>query len=393
MQQLSHGCRCALGLILFGGYVIGTGLSVDAQNERYATDEGQRALRIKDICRIKGQEENVLQGLGIVVGLKGTGDGDVKPTVRALTRLMQQMGGQVSSDIQGRLLEKEMANSKNVAAVLVTATLPASGVEQGDKLNCKVSAISAKSLEGGNLIMTQLLGPRADQPIVYALASGPIMIEDIRYPTSGKISKGCKMEQSVRNEFVSGNKMTLVLDPAHSSFTTASLIEGIVNNYYLNRTVLLRGSSQNTSSPTAETQGIALAIDQMHIEVEVPPAYRDHTVQFVSEIEMLPVLNLKNNKRVMISEREGIVSISEDVTIAPVVISHKNLSISTRTDGAGSQGGNRFVSLPSDKTQPRPSLKSLVDALNVLDVPTADKIAIIRMLKNQGSLYGDVIIE
>ena len=133
----------------------------------------QNDLRIKDICRLKGQEENTLQGLGLVVGLKGTGDGgDIKPTVRALTRSMQNMGGQVASDIQGRLIEKEMANAKNVALVFVEVTIPPSGAQQGDKLSCKVSAISAKSLEGGNLMLTHLLGPRADRPVVFALASG-----------------------------------------------------------------------------------------------------------------------------------------------------------------------------------------------------------------------------
>ena len=147
-------------------------------SSRRPTLTAQNDLRIKDICRLKGQEENTLQGLGLVVGLKGTGDGgDIKPMVRALSVVMQKMGGQVASDIQGRLLEKEMANAKNVALVFVEVTVPPSGAQQGDKLSCKVSAIGAKSLEGGNLMLTHLLGPRADRPVVYGLASGPIVID------------------------------------------------------------------------------------------------------------------------------------------------------------------------------------------------------------------------
>ncbi len=96
--------------------------------------------------------------VGLVVGLKGTGDGDFKSTNRSLGQVLLKLGGNPSVDIQGRLVEKDIANTKNVAMVLVQATIPAQGVIQGDRLDCSVSAISAKSLEGGNLVQTLLLG-------------------------------------------------------------------------------------------------------------------------------------------------------------------------------------------------------------------------------------------
>lgn len=350
--------------------------------------QAQNDLRIKDICRLKGQEENTLQGLGLVVGLKGTGDGgDIKPMVRALTRSMQLMGGQVSSDIQGRLIEKEMSNAKNVALVFVEVTIPPSGAQQGDKLSCKISAISAKSLEGGNLMLTHLLGPRADRPVVFALASGPIVIDSPKVPTSGKIIDGCKMELTVANEFISGNKISLIVDPDHRSIATAQNIEDSINDYQSS----IEGTSvSNSSGQYAKTSNkAAKAIDQTTIEVTIPSAYKDRPVQFVHLVLDLKLLNLHNKKRVFIDEREGVLIIGDDVTIAPVAISHKNLTISTRGASTGS-----FVSVSSqDGKSPRPTLKNLTDALNVLAVPTADQISIIKALKKQGNLYGELIIE
>lgn len=360
------------------------------------TSSAQNDLRIKDICRLKGQEENTLQGLGLVVGLKGTGDGgDIKPTVRALTRSMQLMGGQVASDIQGRIIEKEMSNAKNVALVFVEVTIPASGAQQGDKLNCKVSAISAKSLEGGNLLLTHLLGPRADRPMVYGLASGPIMIDSPKVPTSGKIVEGCKMEYTVSNEFILGNKITLIVDPDHRSIATSQNIEFKINEHQ--SSVDETANSRNPSSSSQRTERkIARAIDQATIEVTIPAAYKDDPVSFLSVILDLQLLNLRNKKRVYIDEREGVVIIGDDVTIAPVAISHKNLTISTRSGGGGGAdvAGGNFVSLSSqDGKTPRPTLKNLTDALNVLAVPTADQISIIKALKKQGNLYGELVIE
>lgn len=354
--------------------------------------QAQTDVRIKDICRLKGQEENTLQGYGLVVGLKGTGDGDVKPMVRALTRTMQLMGGQVATDIQGRLLEKEMANAKNVAIVFVEATIPATGVQQGDKLHCTINAISAKSLEGGSLMLTPLLGPRADKPVVYALASGPITLEDPKIPTAGKVMSGCKMEMTVANEFVANNKVTIIVDPDHRSIETAQTIEDVINDFH-KKGIASSTRSNGLSSPGAnvDTSDLAKAIDQTTVIVSIPPAYKERPVAFVSLILDLQLLGLHNRKRVYIQERGKVVIIGEDVTIAPVVISHKNLTIAAQ----GSQGiGTKFVSVGTqEKAKDRPTLKNLNDALNALNVPTADVIDIIKALKAQGNLYGELVIE
>jgi flagellar P-ring protein FlgI len=342
-------------------------------------------LRIRDVCRLKGQEENTLQGLGLVVGLKGTGDEGSKPTARALARMMQLMGGQISNDASGNAQLAEIEKSGNVALVMVTVEVPAAGVQQGDTIDCTISALSAKSLVGGTLMLTPLLGPRADRPVVYALAQGQIHVPNPGVPTTARIHQGCKMEATIRNEFVSHNKITLVLDKDVSSFNTAQYIEDTIND--LNNT-LTGGSVRSNPVQDPNARPLAHARDPVHVEVTIPDFYLDQPVKFVSLIMDLELPNVRNKKRVVINEREGVIVIGDDVLIAPVAITHKNLTIEARPG----QGG--FVGVdPGSGAQPRPRLKNLVDALNALNVPAEDMIAIIKTLKRKGDLYGELIIQ
>ena len=348
---------------------------------------GDDQLRLRDVCRLKGQEENTLQGLGLVVGLKGTGDDASKPTSRALARMMQLMGSQIAADANGLPQISEIEKAGNVALAFVTVEIPPAGAQQGDQLDCTVSAVSAKSLEGGTLMLTPLLGPRADRPTVYALAQGKLTVPDPRTPTSASLYRGCKMEASVENEFVSGNKITLILDQDIGSFNTAQYIEDTINA--LNNTGL-SGTSDLPASEAMQNsnfQLLAMALDPVHIEVTIPVHFRDRPVSFVSLLLELPLLDIQNKKRVVINEREGVIVIGEDVLIAPVAITHKNLTIEARTG----QGG--FVGLDTASAQPRPKLKNLVDALNALNVPSEDVIAIIKALKRKGDLFGEVVVQ
>lgn len=338
------------------------------------TQEPKR-IRLGDVCRLRGQEENRLQGLGLVVGLKGTGDSKLQPTTRALARMLQNMGGNISSDAQGLPELRELEVAGNVALVMVTAVIPAAGAQQGDQLSCSVSSLSAKSLEGGRLVMAYLLGPRADVPTIYAVAEGPISLPNRAIPTTGIIHNGCKMEATVTNAFVQGDKITLILDRDIASFSTAADVQDAVNSFL-------------QPSMTDSAYDLARAKDQLHIEVTVPPAYADKTVMFVKLLLDIELSNLKKNKRVVINEREGVIVMGEDVLINPVAINHKNLSIQ-----AGGANG-RFVGFEPDPTRGgQPVLKNLVEALNALEVPTEDVIAIIRTLKRNGDLYGELIIQ
>lgn len=363
---------CLLAMVLF---------ALPAKPLSAADDQ----LRLRDICRLKGHEENTLQGLGLVVGLRGTGDKDVNPTTRALARMMQLMGSGIATDIQGIAQLRELKDASNVALVFVTADVPPSGAQQGDTVDCTISAISAKSLEGGTLMLTPLLGPRVDRPVVYALAQGQITVPNPNTPTSATIYNGCKMEATIENQFVANDKITLILDQSVSSFTTAQSIEDEINSFNQN----LTGYTPQDHPRGSEYVTIAEAKDPVHVEVMVPRYYRETPVKFVSLIMDLPLPYLRNKKRVVINEREGVVVIGEDVMIAPVAITHKSLVIETRY-GTGNGFAPVDIENPSEV---RPKLKNLVEALNKLKVPTEDVIAIIKALKRKGDLYGEVVLQ
>ncbi|MFV1965566.1 MAG: flagellar basal body P-ring protein FlgI, partial [Pirellulaceae bacterium] len=349
-------------------------------------------LRLQDICHVKGQEENTLHGLGLVVGLNGTGDGDT-PTVRALAKMMELMGTPVSEDTKGRPLLDELKGVKNVAMVFVTVTVPRNGAREGDQLDCHVSAISAKSLEGGFLMLTPLLGPRPGDHRIYGNAKGPVALDQTGHPTVGQVHSGARMEEEFRNTFEKDGIITLVLDRNHASFQTAYDIEETLNNPQLIGALNgnenggpqdpAGGSNHATAAP------IAKAIDQMNIEVRVPPAYQDNVVQFVAEVMVTRIFPPQNDARVVINERNGVIVIGDNVEIGPVAISHKNLSIKTGNDPIDDT--MRIVDPASDTSTTK--LRALVDALNALKVNTQDIIDIIKELQRSGRLYGHVIIE
>jgi len=341
-------------------------------------------MKLGDICRLKGQEDNTLQGLGLVVGLRGTGDGDSAPTTRALGRMMQLMGGQVAQDSLGRLDIKDIENAKNVALVFVTAKIPSVGAQQGDQLDVTINAINAKSLDGGYLMLTPMLGPRADNDTVYALAQGPINTTPAGPPTNGRIQKGCKMESTIKAEFHLNGKITLILHRDFATFDTAQRIEDEINNL----AALTFGEVGNDSGTPSQKRTEAHAIDQLHIEVMIPELYLNDPIKFISFLLNTPIQLSSHSTRVVINERDGVVVIGEDVEIAPVLVTHRNLRIE-----AGGRTIESMASLGNSPLIENAKLKALADALNALDVPTDDLIAIIKTLQRKGDLYGEVIFE
>jgi len=346
-----------------------------------AGDGWAGSLKIGKICRINGQETNTLQGLGLVVGLRGTGDADAAPTARALARMMQLMGGPMSIDRAGQLNLDDVADAKNVAMVFVTATVPSAGAQPGDKIDVRVNAINAKSLEGGTLMLTPLLGPRADNPTVYAMAQGRLNVSLDGTATAATIEGGAKMEAPVMASFHQNGIVTLILDHDFAGFTTAQRIENEINDMT---------TAYGIGSPSRGSAGRtrARAIDQIHIEVEIPELYRQNPIKFIALLLDTSVKLSSQSSRVVINEEKGIVVIGEDVEIAPVLVTHRNLSI----DVGGRQPGLVPVNDVRDE-QVNAKLKNLHDALNALDVPTEDLIEIIKTLKRKGDLYGEVIYQ
>ncbi len=339
---------------------------------------------LKNICRVKGQEENTLQGMGLVVGLKGTGDGsDFLPTIRSLATAMQLMGSPVGVNKKGQF---DIKQARNVALVMVSATVPAAGARQGDKLDCVVSSIgSAKSLAGGRLLMTPLTGPRGqvaagtsadtlqDDARVFAFAEGALALDNPAYATTGRIHQGCRLEEDFFNPFVKDNKITLVLDKNHADFQTAQDVAGEIN--------------RQLSFPSAGGL-LARALNQVNIEVLIPPLYRNDPVDFVAQVVGLEIMEPHTEARVVVNERTGSVVVSGDVEIGAAVVTHKNVVIET---GAATPG-DRFFPVDPGKTSAT-KLKSLVEALNAVKVSNEDIIDIIKGLERDGKLHGRLIVE
>lgn len=339
--------------------------------------EAPGQLKLGDICRVKGQEANTLQGLGLVVGLKGTGDADIKPTSRALATMMELMGNPLGKDVKNQDILTELKDARNVALVFVSATVPAAGARQGDQLECFVSAISAKSLDGGILVMTPLLGPRPGSQRVYAFAQGPIELDDDERPTTGRVHQGCRLEENFFNGFVEDGKITLVLDKNHAGFRMAQDVAELIE-------LSARQYGQSDSDPD---QYMAKAIDQVNIEVRIPEQYLEDPVLFVSDILNQILQYPQSEARVVINERTGSIVIGADVEIGPVAISHKNFVVETGVDITG-----QFVDLdPNERATTK--LKTLVDTLNTIKVPTEDIIEILKGVERNGRLYGRLIIQ
>ncbi len=326
--------------------------------------------KIGDLCRIKGQEENTLHGVGLVVGLKGTGDGDNKLTMRALARYMELMGHRLGSDAKGQSSLDELKGVKNVALVSVSATVPPGGAQQGDLLDCTVSAMSAKSLAGGQLLLTEMRGPRPDDKMVYGLAKGQISIDDLASPQTGKISLGLQIEGRFQNEFVRNGKLTLVMNKDHASFQNTNYLADRIN-----------------SQP--DLYNAARAIDQVKIEVTVPDIYKDNPAQFAGLLLDTRVARFQTDTKVIINERKKAVIVGADVEIGPVAVMHKNRLIQT----GGAEGTSEFVALDMAGDGNKTKLSALVDALNALKVPAEDVIDIIKMLQHKQALFGELIIE
>ncbi|MGE0606234.1 MAG: flagellar basal body P-ring protein FlgI [Pirellulales bacterium] len=325
---------------------------------------------LKNICRVKGQEQNTLQGMGLVVGLRGTGDGgSFLPAMRSLAQAMQLMANPL-----GKAGLLELKDAKNVALVMVTATVPAAGARQGDRIDCMISSAgAAKSLAGGRLFMTALMGPQTKNQRVFAFAEGAVHVEDTATPTTARVTQGCRLEEDFYNPFVKDGKLTLVLDENHADWQVAQDVAELVNSQ-------LRIQSRYGN--------LARAINQVNIEVTIPQQYADEPVLFVSQVLSLPMLDPQTTARVVINEKAGSVVISGDVEIGAVVVTHKNVVI----EAGVPPPADRFVALDSNQTGGA-KLQSLVESLNALKVPTADIIDIIKGIEKNGKLHGKLIVE
>lgn len=341
------------------------------------------AVRVKELVDVQGMRDNALYGYGLVVGLAGTGDTEyVFFTSQSISGMLGRLGIRIDPhDVRVR----------NVAAVMVTARLPAFA-RPGTTMDVSVASMgNARSLAGGVLLITPLTGADGQ---VYGLAQGPVQAGGIEaaafgssfqknQPTSGRVPAGATIERSVSPNL---DKEKLTLGLKHPDFTTANNLVEVINK--------------------ALGEEAAKAIDPAQVEIKVPAAFKGKTVGLLTKLETLEV-QADDRARVVVSERTGTVVAGERVRIHPVAVAHGGLSISIQSNpmvfqpNAFSQGGKTvqtkqaqidakekekaMVALPATT-----SVDDLTKALNLLGASPRDLIAILQAMKAAGALDADL---
>ncbi|MCS6837633.1 MAG: flagellar basal body P-ring protein FlgI [Bdellovibrionaceae bacterium] len=314
------------------------------------------AARLKDIASIRGVRENQLIGYGVVVGLKGTGDGKAEFTAKSLGRMLDKLGVR---------LENQMIQSKNAAAVIVTAQLPPFA-KAGNNLDVTVSALGeATSLEGGILLQTPL---RAANDEIYAVAQGAISLggggKDV-FPTVGRIPNGAIIERDISVDFATRKMFRLTLH--NPDFMTAARVALAINKEL---------GGQYASARDAGT-----------IDIVTPFSFEGKGVELIATIESITI-HPDQKAKVVINERTGTVVIGENVKLSRVAISHGNLTLKI---GGEKEKGDKNSDLGRVfYMEQGASVKDLVDALNRLGVSPKDLIAILQSIKAAGALHGEL---
>lgn len=338
---------------------------------------GARAqTSIADVSHLKGRRVNHLTGYGLVVGLAGTGDGGkYAPSIRAMVAMLSKFNIPVAVE--------ELGKSKNVALVWVDVTLPDNGVREGDRVDVKVSAVGeAKNLMGGRLVTTPLQGPGLDR--IFAFAQGGVRVTDAKSePTTGEIEGGAVMEADIVHNYINElGQITLVVEDVHASHALAAVIEQTINE---------------DASEIGEIRRIAAARGPKNVVVQIPPEYLNDPVGFIGRIESLEMLMPRGESRIVINRRTQTISIGAGVEIAPTVIVHAGMTITTAAPEPVATPENPKITVDHAvgiDTTPRggTKLRELVRRLNQLSVPAQDIIEIIENLYANGQIHGKLII-
>ena len=344
--------------------------------------------RIKDIVNIEGVRDNLLVGYGLVVGLNGTGDTlqNAPFTQQSLVGMLERLGVNTRDDIAN-------LRTANVAAVIVTATLP-SFTRQGTRLDITVSALGdASSLRGGTLLVTPMLGADGE---VYSVAQGPLVVEGFAIqgnaqtiikgvPTTARIPSGAIVEREI--SFALADLTRVHLNLRNPDFTTSQRIAQSIN---------------------ADLGGnLANILDPATIRLTVPPEFSGNAVALLTRIEQLKVTP-DQIARVVIAEHSGVIVMGQDVRISTVAIAQGNLTIRitetqqvSQPNAFAQQGQTQVVDRTnidvdedSDKRlavlAPGITLQEMVNGLNALGIGPRDMISILQTIKAAGALQAEI---
>lgn len=344
-----------------------------------------QAVRIKEVAAVQGVRSNQLVGYGLVVGLDGTGDQATQTpyTTQALNAMLQQFGITVPPGVA--------IQPKNVAAVLVTASLPPFA-QPGQALDVNVSSVgNSKSLRGGTLVATPLRGADGQ---VYALAQGNLVVGgagaaaggskvQINHLSAGRIPDGASVERAVASPLAEGDALNLGLSA--NDYATARDLARVIN--------------------ASKGAGTASAVDGRTVRVKVP-AGLDARISFLADIENLTLDLPRPAARIVLNARTGSVVMNDAVTLGPCAVAHGNLSVTInstpvisqpnafgggqtvqaeKTDIAVTQQGGALVNMAAGTR-----LSDVVKALNALGATPLDLQAILQAMKSAGALHADI---
>lgn len=348
---------------------------------------GAAGVRVRDLVMISGERDNQLVGYGLVVGLAGDGDKDTVYTKQTVANMLQRHGVNVPA---------ATVSSKNVAVVMVTADIPAFA-KSGARLDVQVASMGdAKSLQGGVLLQTPLLG--ADNK-VYAVAQGPVSVGGFssgqgggggatvtkNHPTVAQIINGALVEKEIPTEVVRDNVIELML--RESSFTSASRIAAAVNTVFTNA---------------------AQAMDSTLVQIQLPSAMESSPVDFIARVEAIEVVP-DAPARIIINERTGTIVATSRIQISSCAVAHGNITINVASTLDVSQPapfsntGETVVTprTTTDVTEQKsalvalpelPTVEKVATALNSLGATPRDVMAIFQAMKQAGALQAELVI-
>ena len=345
------------------------------------------AARIKDLTAVEGGRDNQLVGYGLVVGLASKGDSKLSYTVQSIANSLQRFGVNVPPNT---------IKSDNVAAVMITADIPAFA-KPGSRIDVTVSSIGdAKTIQGGVLLQTPLLG--ADDS-VYAVAQGALAVGGFlggeggpggatvqkNHPTVGSISGGALVEREIAAQLVRDKTVELLL--LNPDFASAARMAEAINTVF---------------------PGMALAKNSSSVNVCVPKEYQGYEVNYIASLGAIEVVP-DNVARVVINERTGTIIATSNVRISTVAVSHGSLTINIASSLGVSQPepfskrGNTVVTqgTETDATEQKggfkvvdefPTIQQVASALNALGLSTREMMAIFQSMKKAGALQADLIL-
>ena len=354
-----------------------------------------KADRLKDLTSIAGVRANQLVGYGIVVGLPGTGDGNSPLTLQSMQAMISQFGVTTNSATS--------LNGKNSAAVIITAELPAFA-KPGQRIDATISTLGqSKSLRGGTLLMTPLMGADGQ---TYAVAQGNLLVGGlgvagndgssliVNVPTVGRIPGGATVERLIETDFLKTD--SLILNLHQGDFSVTNQMAEAVNDVF--------GS------------GVAIALDSRSVKVRAPvdPSQK---VAFISMLENIEIEPERQSAKVVVNARTGTIVIGGDVRVTPAAVTHGSLTVrvdensnvtqtnnlavangvAAATPGAAVTTQDTDIQIDQQPARaflfdPGVELSTIVEAVNAVGTSPADLVAILEALREAGSLRAELVV-